>query len=60
MSALDLGRVLILGGWGYVLYVLASIVAQRPGPDYDEDEWDADAWDRGHDHYVDRETGVSL
>lgn len=57
MSALDIGRVLILGGgWAYVLYVAASIIAQhRPDPDEDDD-----ASDRGHDAWVDEQTGVHL
>ena len=55
MTALDLGRVLILGGgWSAVLYIGASIFAQsRPDPDEDPD-----AWDRAHDQWVDEQAGV--
>lgn len=58
MSWLDLlGRAYVLGGLAWVGYVFASIaVSARYESDPDEDP---DAWDRGHDQWVDEQTGVT-
>lgn len=58
-----LGRAWQLIAAGVLLAVIVAICL-GPGDDYscaptDEDEDDTAAWDRGHDEWTDRDTGVS-